>query len=352
MRKFIRIIIDLLLSVFLMFVALTVVVVVASKRDVDGTAEIFGHQLRVVTSDSMGKCELTDASQYKIKSIPIESLVVVQTIPDDPDEAQEWYRNLKVGDVLTFRYIYGTQITITHRVVSIVEKEGGYVIDLAGDNKNAKDNQLYQTIDTTIPDNPNYVVGKVVWTASWAGKLLNALKTPIGLIFLIWIPCVIIVIMQVYEIGTATSNRKQRRNPKQLCPEYCYQVQETPKPMGKAYDTKLSNREWRKQARAYRKQQKASTFFIPKPKQGKNANKRLWKKRVKAFQQQVSDQSVDLPEMKQSRAKDRAWRKYNKQYNHQDSSNFIALPKMKRGGAGSDRSWRKQEREYRRINKR
>jgi signal peptidase I len=352
MKRFIQIVADLLLSIFLVFVALTVVVVVASKRDIDGTAEIFGYQLRVVTSDSMGECELTDVSQYEIKSIPIESLIVVQTIPDDPNEAQEWYRNLKVGDVLTFRYVYGTQITITHRVAAIVEKEGGYIIDLAGDNKNAKDNQLYQTIDTTIPNNPNYVVGKVVWTASWAGKLLNALKTPIGLIFLIWIPCVIIVIMQVYEIGTATSNRKQRRETKKLSPDYYCIAQEDPAPTGALYDTKLSNREWRKQARAYRKQQKASTFFIPKPKQGKNANKRLWKKRVKAFRQQVSDQSVDLPEMKQSRAKDRAWRKYNKQYNHQDSSSFIALPKMKRGGAGSDRSWRKQEREYRRINKR
>lgn len=319
MRKFIRIIIDLLLSVFLVFVALTVVVVVASKKDVDGTAEIFGHQLRVVTSDSMGKCELTDVSQYKIKSIPIESLVVVQTIPDDPDEAQEWYRNLKVGDVLTFRYVYGTQITITHRVVAIVEKEGGYIIDLAGDNKNAKDNQLYQTIDTTVPDNPNYVIGKVVWTASWAGKLLNALKTPIGLIFLIWIPCVIIVIMQVYEIGTATSNRKQRRNPKQLCPEYCYQVQENPTPAGMAYDTKLSNRAWRKYARAYRKQQKASSLFIPNPKQGKRTNKRLWKKRVNEFKRQDSSQFINLPQMKRRRGEsDRSWKKHEKEFQRQN----------------------------------
>ena len=349
MKKILRIIIDLLLSCFLVLVALSVVVVVLSKRDVDGTAEVFGHQLRIVTSDSMGECELTDVSKYDIKSIPVESLIVVQTIPDDPNEAQEWYRNLKVGDVLTFRYVYGTQITITHRVASITEKEGGFIIDLAGDNKNAKDNQLYQTIDTTIPNNPNYVVGKVVWSSLWAGKLLSTLRTPIGLIFLIWIPCVIIIIMQVYEIGTATDNRKQRRESKKLCPECYYTVLDNPIPENISYDTKLSKRAWRKYARAYRKQQKTSGSFIPNPRQGKKFNKRLWRKRVKAFQQQDSAESVSLPEMKRSRAKDRAWRKHKKAYKQKDSSQFISLPKTKRS---SDRAWRKYEKEYQRLNKR
>ena len=51
--------------------------------------------------------------------------------------------NVKVGDVLTFRYVYATQVTITHRITSITEEANGeFIIELAGDNKNSEDGQL------------------------------------------------------------------------------------------------------------------------------------------------------------------------------------------------------------------
>ena len=129
-----QIALDVLLYIFLAICIFSVVVTVLSKRDSDGAAEVFGYQMRVVTSDSMAESEFTDVSGFKIKDIPIRSMVFVKVMPDDPAEADEFYRSLKVGDVLTFRYVYTTQVTITHRITNIEEIDGGFKITLAGDN--------------------------------------------------------------------------------------------------------------------------------------------------------------------------------------------------------------------------
>ena len=153
-KKIGKIALDVLLYIFLAICIFAVIVTVISKRDSDGAAEVFGYQMRVVTSDSMSESEFTDVSAYKIKDIPIRSMVFVKVMPDDPAEADEFYRSLKVGDVLTFRYVYTTQVTITHRITDIEEIEGGFKITLAGDNKNSEDGQLVQVIDTSIPTIP------------------------------------------------------------------------------------------------------------------------------------------------------------------------------------------------------
>ena len=180
-KKIANIVLNVFLYIFLAVCIFSVFLTVLSKRDSDGSAEIFGYQMRVVTSESMAKCEHTDVSSYEIKDIPLRSMVFVKVMPDDPNEADEWYRSLKVGDVITFRYVYTTQVTITHRITSITEKEtGGFVIELAGDNKNSDDGQLYQTIDTSIPNNTNYVIGKVVGQAYLFGVIMSCLMNPIG----------------------------------------------------------------------------------------------------------------------------------------------------------------------------
>ena len=153
-KKIGKVALDVLLYIFLAICIFCVILTVFSRRDADGAVEIFGYQMRVVTSESMAKCELTDVSAYEIKDIPLRSMVFVQVMPEDDAEAEQWYRDLKVGDVLTFRYVYTTQVTITHRVTAITEKEtGGFIIELAGDNKNDENGQLYQSIDTSIPNN-------------------------------------------------------------------------------------------------------------------------------------------------------------------------------------------------------
>lgn len=203
---------NVILYLFLALCIFSVILTIISKKSVDGATEVFGYELRVVTSDSMAECDQTDVSEYEIKSIPIRSMIFVEKIPQNEGEAEEWYRSLKVGDVLTFRYVYTNQVTITHRITSITEKDtGGFVIELAGDNKNADSDQLYQTIDTSIPENMNYVLGKVTGQSVIFGNILTMLKSPLGLIFLIIIPCFIIILLEVLKIvGAYSAERKKK----------------------------------------------------------------------------------------------------------------------------------------------
>ena len=182
------------------------------KKDTDGAAELFGYQMRVVTSDSMAKCHLTDVSDFEIGSIPLRSMIFVKTMPEDEKKANEWYGKLKVGDVLTFRYVYQNQVTITHRITSITEKQtGGYIIELAGDNKNSESDQLYQTIDTSIPNHTNYVIGKVTGQSFILGFIVSLLKTPLGIIFIVIVPCFIIILLEILKIvGAYSAERKKR----------------------------------------------------------------------------------------------------------------------------------------------
>ena len=211
-KKIGSVVANTLLCLFLAICIFAVVLTLFSKRSSDGAAEIFGYQMRVVTSDSMAKSEFTDVSNFEIKDIPIRSMVFVEVMPDDAADADEWYRSIKVGDVLTFRYVYTTQVTITHRVTSITEKEtGGFIIELAGDNKNSEDGQLIQKIDTSIPNNTNFVIGKVTGQAYLLGLIMSFLMQPAGIVFIIIIPCAIIMIVEIVKLVKAlTADKKSK----------------------------------------------------------------------------------------------------------------------------------------------
>ena len=212
-KKIGKIVLDVLLYIFLAICVLSVFVTVLSKRDKDGAAEILGYQMRVVTSNSMEKCELTDVSKFEIKDIPVRSMIFVKVVPDDHAEADKFYSSLKVGDVLTFRYVIrGRQVTITHRITAITEKEtGGFIIELEGDNKSSEDGQLTQVIDTSVPNNMNYVIGKVTGQAKIFGSVMSFLMQPVGIIFLIILPCAIIILIEILKIvKLLTADKKMR----------------------------------------------------------------------------------------------------------------------------------------------
>ncbi len=212
-KKIGKIAYNVIMYFFLAVCAIALVLTITAKRSDDGAAEIFGYQLRTVLTPSMEKCDETDVSGFGIKSIPKDSMILVQSVPEDKAEADKWYSELRVGDVLTFRYVYVTQITITHRITSITEKEsGGYIIELAGDNKSSDTSQLYQTIDTSDETSPSYVLGKVTAVFSVLGFIVSLLKTPIGLIFIVIIPCFIIILLEILKILGAYNAVKQKHS--------------------------------------------------------------------------------------------------------------------------------------------
>lgn len=208
----VRIIGNILLCAFLAFCILTLIFTLTARRDPDGTVNLFGRQMRIVLTDSMAECEETDVSAFDIGSIPRGSAVFIRTVPEDKEARDAWYGSLREGDVLTFKYVYAAQLTITHRITKITEKDtGGYVIELAGDNKDSDTEQLYQTIDTSEENGTNYVIGKVTGHSYLLGWLIGFLKKPVGLVFTVILPCVIIVILEVFKIISAYSAEKRKR---------------------------------------------------------------------------------------------------------------------------------------------
>lgn len=203
---------NVVLYAFIVISLIGVLLTITAKKDADGTATIFGKQMRFVLSPSMEKCDQTDVSGFEIKDIPTKSVVFVEVVPDDAAEAEEWYSDLKVGDVLTFKYVYVTQETITHRITKIDAKEtGGYLITLEGDNKGDETGALSQVIDTSEFASPNYIIGKVVGVNYPLGLFVNLLKEPLILICFVILPSVAIIIFEVVRlVGLFGAEKKQK----------------------------------------------------------------------------------------------------------------------------------------------
>lgn len=133
-KKVANIVLDVVVVAVLLLALFTIVVTINAKKSQDKDASsIFGYQLRFVQSGSMEKCAYTDVSKYKVKSIKVKSCVFIKTAPTSEKEINEWYKTLKVGDVLTFQYnresaankdnYDGDSKIITHRVIKIEKRK-------------------------------------------------------------------------------------------------------------------------------------------------------------------------------------------------------------------------------------
>ena len=208
-----------LVFVFCAICLLLLLFTLFSKQDADGAVKLAGYEMRIVLSGSMEKNADVDVSDYRIKDIKTGSMVLVQLVPEDVTQADKFYSELKVGDVLTFRYDVSAkpfegktapQITVTHRIIDIQPNaRGGYIITLRGDNASATVADT-QVIDTSDQTSPNYVIGKVTAQSFLLGWLAYSLKRPLGLVMLIIVPSVIIVIGQVVQIISVCKGKNKK----------------------------------------------------------------------------------------------------------------------------------------------
>lgn len=212
-KKVLSIIGNVLLWLFLAFCLVMLIFAIVAKRSDDGAVNFFGNEMRVVLSPSMAKSDETDVSGFEIKDIPVRSLVITEVLPEDEEEAAAWYGELKVGDVLTFRYLAaGRQETITHRIIAIEKLSDGYKITLRGDNgaENAGEQVIY-TDEATNPEPANYVLGKVVHVSVVLGNIIYILQQPIGIALVIIVPAAIVIIFQLLRIVTVLSGEKRKQ---------------------------------------------------------------------------------------------------------------------------------------------
>ncbi len=208
-----RIVLNVIVYTFFVISAVALILSIVAKNSHEGSAELFGRRYMTVLTSSMEKCEETDVSEYEIKDIPVNSLIFIDPVPEDSEEAEAWYADLEKHDVLTFRYFYGTQITITHRIIDIYKNPDGdgYTIILEGDNKCGDTDILTQTIDTSDENSLNYVIGRVTGQNKALGFLITLLKSKVGLICFIIIPSVIIAILEVVRIISVINEKKRNK---------------------------------------------------------------------------------------------------------------------------------------------
>ena len=204
---------NVLLYSFLIVCFISVTLTLAAKKDEDGASTIFGMQMRYVLTESMEACDATDVSDYDIKDIPQKAMIFVKVVPRDPAEALEWYSDLEVGDVLTFKYVIVRQETITHRIIDIKERTDGrgYIITLRGDNVGEDGTATTQVIDTSDVNGTNYVIGKVVGQSYFLGLVVHLLKQPIGMLFVIILPALIILFFEVIKIVRLFARERKQK---------------------------------------------------------------------------------------------------------------------------------------------
>lgn len=121
--------------------------------------------------------------------------VIVDKKVNDPSE-------IKVGDIITFisTSTISRGLTITHRVIALVETENGIEYKTQGDNNMSPDSTTVQFKN---------VLGKVVVKIPQLGRIQQFLSTSSGWLLVVVIPAVIIILNDILKIIKLTGAKKK-----------------------------------------------------------------------------------------------------------------------------------------------
>ena len=134
-------------------------------------------------------------SLYTIISTSMEPNIKVYDVVFD---AKVDAKNIKEGDVITFisSSSLSEGMTITHRVINIVETESGRKFRVKGDNNS--------TPDSTLVDS-NKVLGKVMFKLPQVGRIQFLLQSRGGWLFALLIPALFVVIYDILKVVRLSS---------------------------------------------------------------------------------------------------------------------------------------------------
>ncbi len=156
-------------GVVILFLVVNVYSIVAAKVLKQQVPKVFGYAYQLVLTDSMKGIEPD--------SFPGHTLIVIK----EQDEYE-------VGDIVTFST--ESEITTTHRIVG--EENGLFITK--GDYNNAEDIK---------PLDKKNIHGKVVWHSEYLGKVLVNVRSPLGIMVLLFVGFLLLYLPNVF------SNRKQ-----------------------------------------------------------------------------------------------------------------------------------------------
>lgn len=121
--------------------------------------------------------------------------VIVDTKVESPED-------IKVGDIITFISTSSISkgLTITHRVVAIVETENGLEYKTQGDNNLSPDSTTVQFKN---------VLGKVFLKIPQLGRIQSFLSTSSGWLIIVVIPAILIILSDILKIFHLTGAKKK-----------------------------------------------------------------------------------------------------------------------------------------------
>ena len=204
-------ILNIVLYVFLGALLVFDGIVLYSKfnmKSADGTVNFFGREVRIVLTNSMvGTDEFyKEHPDYKIKRIDPHDAVYVQTAPPadtkDQSKIDNFYKNIKVGDILTFIDTKHNDVTNTHRIIEVSTrtnpKTGGTIYDfkMLGDAPAAQKDKVQ---DASSDDGK--VLGKVTGVNKSLGNFLYTfVENKLLVVFTVILPCAIFATAEIVKI--------------------------------------------------------------------------------------------------------------------------------------------------------
>lgn len=193
-KRIIKVLIYIILIAFIVLSATLVTFTLIQKKSGEDIT-VFGYKyMRVLTGSMEG-----EEQPYKIKTIKTDSLIAVKVADED------FYKNLKVGDVITFKWA-GPEgvINLTHRVHSIQESEGVYYITTHGDANNTDSYEYLASTDESV-------IGKVTYANATLGKCIKFLQTKLGMVLIILVPCILLMLIEIVRIVNNINNMRNKK---------------------------------------------------------------------------------------------------------------------------------------------
>ncbi len=147
-----------------------------------GWVVLTGRSLEVVATGSMAP------------TIPTGSLAIIEPVgPGRVDVAE-----IETGDVITYR-MPGVERLVMHRVEGVVDQGTGPFFRTKGDANEVVDARAVPSGD---------VDGRLQWSVPMVGRVLWALRPPLGLVLLVGVPALLTVVSEA-----AGRRRGTRREP-------------------------------------------------------------------------------------------------------------------------------------------
>ncbi|MCD6483060.1 MAG: signal peptidase I [Candidatus Aenigmarchaeota archaeon] len=98
---------------------------------------------------------------------------------------------IKVNDIITFRYKDEPENCITHRVVNVIDENGRLSFMTKGDANEDPDQRIVESSE---------LIGKVAFVIPYLGYLPHFARTKIGFVTLVIIPGSLIIINEIWNI--------------------------------------------------------------------------------------------------------------------------------------------------------